>query len=115
MVEKLILFSALGVPALAWLLALQMRALTVQALFLAAQDRFKGMDAPDVRLAAKASPGAPLSEVYGPAIVEAGDWLAETYPKAVGHLRLARRASLAAPLVLLAVAAVWRFGFGEIF
>lgn len=112
MVEKLIFFSAFGLAALCWLLAVQMRAFTAQALYLAAQDRFRDMAGSDVKAAAKLSPLAARPDGVVSSVAEVADWLRDTYPQAVRHLAIARKASMIAPVVLLVLAAVWRFGFG---
>ena len=103
------LIVGLGVCGFIWLLSAQMRGMIVQALFLAAQERFPTIDAGVVKTGAKATPLAVDAEE------EAGQvrsWLRETYPQAVQHLRLARRGAMVGPVLMLVVVAVWRFGFG---
>lgn len=103
------LIVGLGVCGFIWLLSAQMRGMIVQALFLAAQEKFPAIDAGVVKTGAKATPLSVDAEG------EAGqvqNWLRETHPAAVGHLQLARRGTLVGPILMLIVVAVWRFGFG---
>ena len=109
MAATLFLMFGLGLTGLVGMVALQMRMLTARALFLAAQDRFADAAQGDLTFGVKASPLA-LDAGGQAGIVQV--WLRETYPVAVKHLRLARRATWIAPLLMLAVVVVWRFGLG---
>lgn len=106
------LFLVLGLAAcgFAWLLAVQMRGMCLQALALAAQDHFPETDPGAVRLAARASPMT-ASELQ-PETAAVHGWLRATYPQAVGHLKLARRTTVVAPIAALGVVLIWRFAFG---
>lgn len=112
MVEKLILFGALGACGLIWLLAVQMRGMVVRALFMAAQDRYKDMAGPDMIAAAKLTAARRQPPETVETVAGVRDWLVETYPKAVVHLRIARWASLIAPATFIIIVAIWRIGFG---
>jgi len=103
------LIVGLGICGFIWLLSVQMRGLTVRALFLAGQDKFPNINVGDVQAAAKASAGDARMEGD---VGQVQAWLQETYPQAVQHLRLARRGAMVGPVLMLVVVAVWRFGFG---
>lgn len=103
------LIVGLGIGGFVWLLSFQMRGLCVKALSVAAQDKFPDVPPADVRLASKATP---LEGTLDGAAGQVQVWLKETYPPAVRHLALARRASLFGPVLLLGVVLIWRFVLG---
>lgn len=103
------LIVGLGICGFIWLLSVQMRGLTVRALFLAGQDKFPKVNVGDVQVGAKATAGKIRMEGEAGQVQE---WLQATYPQAVQHLKLARLGTRLAPVLILLTVAVWRFGFG---
>ena len=95
----------------AFALAVQMRIMTGIVLKRAAKATFEGLKEGPARFAVvAASRGQALEggDVAGDAAV----WLASEYPRAIGHLRLARKASIMLGGLFLGVVAAWRFTGG---
>lgn len=103
------LIVGLGVSGFIWLLTFQMRGMCVKALSIAAQDKFPDVPADEVKLASRAT--ALEAELEGD-VGKVQGWLKETYPQAVGHLRLAQKARFVGPLLILLVVVIWRFALG---
>jgi len=98
----------LGLAVFAFLLAVQMRMIISVALRRALAAQFGGLptDTPYRLAVVEATTPAPASE--------AARHLADTYPNPLSHLRLARRACLIAPLLILLVLAAGRLVLGVI-
>ena len=93
-------------------LAVQMRVLAGVALKRAARDKFPELEDGPARFAV-------VQAVNGGAGLEPGDeagdaavWLRAEYPAAIGHIRIARRASMVSGAALLAVIIAWRVATG---
>lgn len=98
----------LGLAVFALLLAIQMRMIISVALRRALAAHFGGLhtDTPYRLAVVEATAPSPASE--------AARHLAATYPAPLSHLRLARRACLIAPLLILPILAAGRFSLGVI-
>lgn len=98
----------LGLAVFAFLLAIQMRIVISVVLRRALAAHFGGLptDNPYRLAVVEATTPSPASE--------AARHLADTYPNPLSHLRLARRACLIAPLLILPVLAAGRLVLGAI-
>ncbi|MEO1643215.1 MAG: hypothetical protein AAFR74_07740 [Pseudomonadota bacterium] len=103
------LIVGLGVSGFIWLLAFQMRGLCVKALSIAAQDKFPDVPADQVKLASRATA---LDAALEGEVGKVQGWLKETYPQAVGQLRLAVKLRFLGPVLILLVVVIWRFVLG---
>ncbi|MEM5515731.1 hypothetical protein WNY37_02145 [Henriciella sp. AS95] len=83
-------------------LAVQMRLMAGVALKRAAKAKFDGLDETQARLAVAGA-------VDGEADGEAAGYLAETFPGAIRHIRLARKGTIVMAAALVGVIAAWRF------
>lgn len=93
-------------------LAVQMRVLAGIALKRAARAQFPGLEDGPARFAvASAVNGRALDS--GDEVGDATAWLAQQYPAAIRHVRLARKATMVAGAILLGVLAAWRLTAGE--
>lgn len=115
MLVKVILLVALALPPFAWLLVLQMRAISARALYIAAQDKFPDIHPNDIKAAAKAAPRSSVESQLPEAVEAVRVWMVETYPAAIERFALARRLSWIPPIVGLVVVAIWRVFFGDVF
>lgn len=102
---KVALFLLLGLAAFALVLALQMRWLISVSLRRALAERFGGEHTDTRYRRSVADAGRPVEHS------EEAAWLNVTYPDQVGQLRLARRVSIYALPVIIALVAILRFGF----
>jgi hypothetical protein len=98
----------LGLSLFAFVLAVQMRMIISVALRRALAAQFGGLptDTPYRLAIVEATTPAPASE--------AARHLAATYPAPLSHLRLARRACLIAPVLILAILIIGRVFLGVI-
>jgi hypothetical protein len=104
----IVFWILLGMAIFAFALAAQMRMIISVALRRALAAKFGGL---------------PTDAAYRLAVVEAASpaqaseaaiHLAKTYPNPLSHLRLARRASLIAPVLILLILIIGRFALGVI-
>lgn len=93
-------------------LAVQMRILSGIALKRAARAKFETLDDGTARFAVANAVSGPMALEPGDEAGDAAHWLAGEYPTAIRHIRLARKVSVAMPVLLVLVAAVWRFTVG---
>ncbi|MEO0982354.1 MAG: hypothetical protein AAFX03_06850 [Pseudomonadota bacterium] len=113
MTNSLVFWIVAGLAAFALALAIQMRIMTALVLRRAliawdgALDRAKANTA-----VVWAAGAADLPAEAKPWLVRAVDHLRTAYPKPLAHIRMARRASLVLPAVLIGLAAAWRAGGG---
>lgn len=91
----------------AFALAVQMRIMTGLVLKRAAKAQFPDLSDGPARFAVVAASNDRDLEP-GDEIGDAATWLAAEYPRAFGHLRLARKASILLGALLLGVVAAWR-------
>ncbi|MEM7493296.1 MAG: hypothetical protein AAF296_07930 [Pseudomonadota bacterium] len=103
------LIVGLSVSAFIWLLTFQMRGMCVKALSIAAEDKFRDMNAAEIRLASQASA---IERALEGDIGKVQSWLKETYPQAVRHLRLALKLRFLGPFLILLTVLIWRFVLG---
>lgn len=98
--------------AFAFALCVQMRILSGIALKRAAKAKFAGLDEAEARqsvvLAVNGGAGLEAAGETG----EAGRHLAAEYPRAISHIRFARKGTAGFAVLLLAVIAAWRFTGG---
>jgi len=115
MLVKVILLVALALPPFAWLLAMQMRAFSARALYIAGQDKFPDLHPNDIKAAANATPRPDAQDKLPEAVEAVRVWMVETYPEAIARFEMARRLSWIPPIAGLIVVAIWRVYFGDIF
>ena len=96
----------------AFALAVQMRIFAGIALKRAAKDRFSELDDGTARFAVVNAVNGRTDLDEGDAAGDAATWLRLEYPKALRHVRLARRGSMAMGALLLAVIIAWRVSTG---
>ncbi|WP_300377542.1 hypothetical protein [Henriciella sp.] len=96
----------------AFALAVQMRILAGIALKRAVRAKFTELDDGKARFAVANAVSGKRELEEGDAAGDAAQWLSAEYPRAIGHVRLARRATFAMGAVLLAVIACWRLTAG---
>ncbi|MEM1035126.1 MAG: hypothetical protein AAGI14_00065 [Pseudomonadota bacterium] len=103
------LIVGLSVSAFVWLLTVQLRGFCVKALSIAAQAKFPKMAAGEIKQASQATA---LDTAIEGDLGQVQGWLVETYPQAVGQLRLAVKLRFVGPVLILAVVVIWRFVLG---
>ena len=94
-------------------LAVQMRVLAGIALKRAARAQFETLEDGPARFAVADAVASKRALEPGDPMGDAAVWLAAEYPRAISHIRLARRASVVLGFVLLFVIVSWRFTGGE--
>ncbi len=87
-------------------LAVQMRLMAGVALKRAVKAKFEGLDERQAKLAVAGAVNG------GAEAGEAAGYLAETFPGAIRHIRLARKGTIVMAAALVAVIAAWRFTGG---
>jgi len=93
-------------------LAVQMRILAGIALKRAAKAKYDDLaDAPARFAVAAAVNGQDLEA--GDSMADASIWLAQEYPRAIAHIRLARKATMGLGALLLLIVVAWRFTVWE--
>ncbi|MGB3625925.1 MAG: hypothetical protein WA989_08850 [Henriciella sp.] len=110
--HDVIFFIAGLVVAFAFALSVQMRILSGIALKRAAKAKFSGLDEAAARQSVVlAVNGGPTLDAAGET-GEAGRYLAAEYPRAISHIRFARKGTAVFAVLLLGVIAAWRFTGG---
>ncbi|WP_370234309.1 MULTISPECIES: hypothetical protein [Henriciella] len=104
--HDLIYFVAGLFMVFAFGLCVQMRMLAGVALKRAAKAKFDGLDERQAKLAVAGAVNG------GAEAGEAAGYLAETFPGAIRHIRLARKGTIVMAAALVAVIAAWRFTGG---
>lgn len=103
------LIVGLSVSAFVWLLTFQLRGFCVKALSIAAQAKFPKMAAGEIKQASRATA---LEDALDGDLGQVQGWLVETYPQAVGQLRLALKLRFVGPFLILLTGVIWRFVLG---
>lgn len=93
-------------------LAVQMRFIAGLALKRAAMAKFPELEDGPARFAVAAAAHGKALET-GDAAGDAAAWLAAEYPRAISHIRIARKAMMVMGGVLLVILVAWRFTGGE--
>ena len=93
-------------------LAVQMRVLAGIALKRAARAQFPGLEDGPARFAVVSAVNGRVLD-RGDEVGDASAWLAQQYPAAIRHVRLARKAAMVAGVVLFGVLVAWRLTGGE--
>ena len=103
------LIVGLSVSAFIWLLTVQLRGFCVKALSIAAQAKFPKMADGEIKQASRATA---LEDALDGELGQVQGWLKETYPQAVGQLRLAVKLRFVGPFLILLTGVIWRLVLG---
>ncbi|WP_084399508.1 hypothetical protein [Henriciella aquimarina] len=110
--HDLVFFIAGLVAFFGFALAVQMRLMAGMSLRRAAREKFPDLEDGPARFAVVAAVNGPDQLEAGDDVGDAAKWLAAEYPRAIDHIKRARKATLIAPALIVVIALMWRLTVG---